>query len=165
MRWPRGGAGEAATHIRESMDERQARGRLAADRVAARAIRPAIRTGAMHRGLSPDLMWLVAELAVSPFAHALQRMLFGSADGRRAARRARRVESRLLPGVRIVAGRRRSRRRPPHAALLVLLVRLGADDLRVHLLREERRGIRHRRARRRAEGSPHRSLRQPAAAT
>jgi formate dehydrogenase maturation protein FdhE len=32
----------------------------------------------VHRGLSPDLLWLVAELAVSPFAHALQRMLFGS---------------------------------------------------------------------------------------
>src|SRR5436189_2313606 len=26
----------------------------------------AIRTGASHRGLAPDLVWLVAELAVSP---------------------------------------------------------------------------------------------------
>ena len=33
----------------------------------------------MHRGLAPDLVWLVAELAVSPFAHALQRTLFGRA--------------------------------------------------------------------------------------
>src|SRR4030095_15688886 len=32
----------------------------------------AIRQGALHRGLSPDLLWLVAELAVSPFAHALE---------------------------------------------------------------------------------------------
>jgi FdhE protein len=39
----------------------------------------AIRTGASHRGLAPDLVWLVAELAVSPFVHALQRALFGHA--------------------------------------------------------------------------------------
>ncbi len=26
----------------------------------------------MHRGLAPDLVWLLAELAASPFAHALQ---------------------------------------------------------------------------------------------
>jgi FdhE protein len=39
----------------------------------------AIRTGASHRGLAPDLVWLVAELAVSPFVHALQRSLFGHA--------------------------------------------------------------------------------------
>ena len=32
----------------------------------------AIRTGAVHRGLAPDLVWLVAELAITPFAHALQ---------------------------------------------------------------------------------------------
>jgi FdhE protein len=38
----------------------------------------AIRTGAVHRGLAPDLLWLVAELAVSPFAYALQHALFGS---------------------------------------------------------------------------------------
>ena len=35
----------------------------------------AIRTGANHRGLAADLVWLVAELAVSPFAYALQRAL------------------------------------------------------------------------------------------
>ena len=40
---------------------------------------PAIRNGAVHRSLAPDLMWLVAELAVSPFAHALQQALFASA--------------------------------------------------------------------------------------
>ena len=34
----------------------------------------AIRTGAAHRGLAPDLLWLVAELAVSPFVYALQRL-------------------------------------------------------------------------------------------
>ena len=72
-----GGAGEAATHIREAMDS----GRLEAASLLTASLhrdQAALRTGAVHRGLSPDLMWLVAELAVSPFAHALQRMLFGS---------------------------------------------------------------------------------------
>jgi len=72
-----GGAGDAATHIRESMDS----GRLEAASLLTASLhrdQAALRTGAMHRGLSPDLMWLVAELAVSPFAHALQQMLFGS---------------------------------------------------------------------------------------
>jgi hypothetical protein len=40
----------------------------------------AIRTGATHRGLAPDLLWLVAELAVGPYAYALQRALFNSED-------------------------------------------------------------------------------------
>ena len=73
----RGGAGEAATHIRESMQS----GALEAASLLAASLnrdQAALRSGAVHRGLSPDLMWLVAELAVSPFAHALQRMLFGS---------------------------------------------------------------------------------------
>ena len=73
----RGGAGEAATHIRESMDS----GKLEAASLLTASLhsdQAALRTGAMHRGLSPDLMWLVAELAVSPFAHALQRMLFSN---------------------------------------------------------------------------------------
>src|SRR4029078_478677 len=35
----------------------------------------AIRSGAVHRGLAPDLLWLGAELAISPFAHVLQRSL------------------------------------------------------------------------------------------
>lgn len=74
-----GGAGDAATHIRESMD----RGQLEAASLLTASLnrdQAALRTGAMHRGLSPDLMWLVAELAVSPFAHALQQMLFGSVE-------------------------------------------------------------------------------------
>ena len=39
----------------------------------------AIRTGAVHRGLAPDLLWLVAELAVSPFVYLLQQRLIGAA--------------------------------------------------------------------------------------
>jgi FdhE protein len=75
-----GGAGEAADHIRTA--------------IASGAIEPAslfkaslardqnaIRTGASHRGLAPDLVWLVAELAVGPFVYALQRSLFAAAGG------------------------------------------------------------------------------------
>ena len=71
-----GGAGEAATHIQESVEggELEAASLLTA---SLQRDQGALRTGAVHRGLSPDLLWLVAELAVSPFAHALQRMLFG----------------------------------------------------------------------------------------
>ena len=72
-----GGAGEAATHIRESMEG----GKLEAASLLTASLhreQASLRTGAEHRGLSPDLMWLVAELAVSPFAHGLQRMVFGS---------------------------------------------------------------------------------------
>src|SRR5258707_3888636 len=36
----------------------------------------AVRRGAVHGGLAPDLVWLIAELAVSQFAHALQRSIF-----------------------------------------------------------------------------------------
>src|SRR5437667_346511 len=52
-----------------------------AEVLAARPAREqdAIGQGAAHRGLAPDLVWLVAELAVSPFAHALQRALFAPA--------------------------------------------------------------------------------------
>ena len=70
-----GGAGDAATHIRQELEG----GKLEAASLLSASLnrdQAALRTGAIHRGLSPDLMWLVAELAVSPFAHALQRMLF-----------------------------------------------------------------------------------------
>ena len=73
-----GGAGDAATHIRQAVEG----GTLDAASLLTASLRrdqAALRTGAVHRGLSPDLMWLVAELAVSPFAHALQCMLFGHA--------------------------------------------------------------------------------------
>jgi FdhE protein len=71
----RGGAGESAAHIRDSLDET----RLETASLLTASLKrdqAAIRTGANHRGLSPDLMWLVAELAVSPFVHALQETLF-----------------------------------------------------------------------------------------
>jgi FdhE protein len=74
----RGGAGEAATHIRAALDEE----RMDAGSLLTASIgreQAAIRTGAVHRGLAPDLVWLVAELAASPFVYALQRRLLASA--------------------------------------------------------------------------------------
>jgi len=73
-----GGAGEAATHIRDAIVS----GSIESGSLLTAALarnQAAIRTGASHRGLAPDLVWLVAELAVSPFVHALQRSLFGHA--------------------------------------------------------------------------------------
>jgi FdhE protein len=71
----RGGAGEAAEHIRAHLDET----RIDAGALLAASLKrdqTAIRTVAMHQGLAPDLVWLVAELAVSPFVYVLQRSLF-----------------------------------------------------------------------------------------
>src|SRR6185295_9827043 len=73
-----GGAGEAATHVREAIEN----GSMEAGSLLTASLardQTAIRIGASHRGLSPDLVWLVAELTVSPIAHALQRMLFANA--------------------------------------------------------------------------------------
>jgi len=71
----RGGAGEAAEHIRSHIDET----RIDAGALLAASLKrdqTAIRTVAVHQGLAPDLVWLVAELAVSPFVYVLQRSLF-----------------------------------------------------------------------------------------
>ena len=73
-----GGAGEAATHIHDAIES----GNIEAGSLLAASLKrdqAAIRTGAVHRGLSPDLVWLVAELAVSPFVHILQRMVLTAA--------------------------------------------------------------------------------------
>ncbi|HEY2907869.1 MAG TPA: formate dehydrogenase accessory protein FdhE [Vicinamibacterales bacterium] len=71
-----GGAGESARHIREAI----ASGAMEPVSLFTASLardQSAIRTGASHRGLAPDLVWLVAELAVGPFVHALQQSLFG----------------------------------------------------------------------------------------
>jgi formate dehydrogenase formation protein len=70
-----GGAGDSATHIRNAIDN----GSMEPGSLLSASLsrnQAAIRTGAIHRGLAPDLVWLVAELAVSPFVHALQHTLF-----------------------------------------------------------------------------------------
>jgi FdhE protein len=73
-----GGAGQTATHIRDAI----ANGSMEPGSLLSASLarnQSAIRTGAVHRGLAPDLVWLVAELAVSPFVHTLQRTLFANA--------------------------------------------------------------------------------------
>jgi FdhE protein len=75
-----GGAGDAAEHIKTAIESRS----MDAGSLLTASLQRdqgALRTGAVHRGLSPDLLWLVAELAVSPFVHALQRLLLGRATG------------------------------------------------------------------------------------
>jgi FdhE protein len=69
-----GGAGDAARHIRDAI----ASGSMDPGSLLTASLtrdQRAIRAGGVHRGLAPDLVWLVSELAVSPFAHALQRTL------------------------------------------------------------------------------------------
>jgi FdhE protein len=69
-----GGAGDVATHIGAAIES----GRVDAGSLLTASLardQEAIRTGATHMGLAPDLAWLVAELAVGPVAHALQRTL------------------------------------------------------------------------------------------
>jgi FdhE protein len=73
-----GGAGEVAAHIGAAIDsDRLDAGSLLTATLA--RDQEAIRTGATHMGLAPDLAWLVGELAVGPVAHALQRALFTTA--------------------------------------------------------------------------------------
>lgn len=74
-----GGAGEAAEHIRDAL----AQGAIDADsllRVSLARNEKAIRTSALHMGLSPDLVWLIGELGSSPLAHHLQQRLLGRED-------------------------------------------------------------------------------------
>ena len=74
----RGGAGETAEHIKAAIEE----SRLDAGSLLTASFnrdQHAIRTGATHRGLSADLVWLVAELAVSPYVHVLQSVLLSPA--------------------------------------------------------------------------------------
>jgi FdhE protein len=75
----RGGAGAAAEHIHEHI----ASGKLEAGSLFGASLardQKVIRTGATHRGLSPDLLWLVAELALSPYVHLLAQSLFHTSD-------------------------------------------------------------------------------------
>ena len=72
-----GGAGEAATHIGDAIDS----GRLDGGSLLTASLardEEAIRIGATHLDLAPDLTWLVAELAVGAVGHALQRTLLAT---------------------------------------------------------------------------------------
>ena len=75
-----GGAGDVASHIGAAIES----GRIDAGSLLTASLardQEAIRTGATHMGLAPDLAWLVAELAVGPVAHTLQRTLFAPRSG------------------------------------------------------------------------------------
>lgn len=75
-----GGAGDAALHIRTLVET----GEMDAGSLLGASLsrdQDAIRTGAAHRGLAADLLWLVAELTVGPFAFILQRALLAPAHG------------------------------------------------------------------------------------
>ena len=75
-----GGAGDSARHIGEAIGS----GDIDADsllRVSLARNQKAIRTSALHMGFSPDLVWLIGELASAPLAYALQRRAFGPETG------------------------------------------------------------------------------------
>jgi len=77
----RGGAGDAAAHVRSAIES----GAIAPGSLLAASLgrdQHAIRQGALHRGLAPDLVWLVAELAVSPVAHLLEESLLAAPSDR-----------------------------------------------------------------------------------
>jgi FdhE protein len=80
----RGGAGDAAAHVRSAIESFDiSPGSLLAASLA--RDQHAIRQGAVHRGLAPDLVWLVAELAVSPVAHLIgERVMAASEEVARA---------------------------------------------------------------------------------
>lgn len=74
-----GGGGEPALKILSAIDA----GTLDAGAVLNAALtrdQKAIKIGAVHRQLQSELVWLVAELAVSPFVYALQQMLLAGSD-------------------------------------------------------------------------------------
>lgn len=74
-----GGAGEAARHVLETLESgRMTRASLLGASLARN--QRTIRMGATQMGLSPDLVWLIGELATGPFAHLLQRAVFSQQD-------------------------------------------------------------------------------------
>jgi FdhE protein len=75
-----GGAGDSALHIGGAI----ASGDIDADsllRVSLARNQKAIRTSALHMGFSPDLVWLIGELASAPLANALQQRSLGPGTG------------------------------------------------------------------------------------
>jgi hypothetical protein len=65
-----GGAGESARHIGEAVAARSIDA-ISLVRVSLARDQEAVRTSALHMGFSPDLLWLIGELASSPLAHTL----------------------------------------------------------------------------------------------
>jgi Protein involved in formate dehydrogenase formation len=74
-----GGAGDVARHVAETFESgRMSRASLLSASLA--RDQRAIRMGGTQMGLSPDLLWLVGELATAPLAYILQRRMFAD-DG------------------------------------------------------------------------------------
>jgi FdhE protein len=65
-----GGAGDSARHIGEAIAVRSIDA-ISLLRVSLARDQEAVRTSALHMGFSPDLLWLIGELASSPLAHRL----------------------------------------------------------------------------------------------
>jgi FdhE protein len=81
-----GGAGASARHIADALES----GRIDAGSLLTASLareQHVVRAGAVQHDLSPDLTWLVGELAAAPFAYALQRVLAGGSDASLAAAR------------------------------------------------------------------------------
>jgi hypothetical protein len=75
-----GGAGDAALHIRDAVTTAHIdAGSLLSVSLARNP--KAIRTSALHLGFSPDLVWLIGELASSPLAHHLQKLTLSLSPG------------------------------------------------------------------------------------
>ena len=75
-----GGAGDVARHVRSVLDA----GRIDIEsllRASFERHQTAIRTKALHEGIAPDLLWLVAEIAVGPAAFLTARTLLTRHDG------------------------------------------------------------------------------------
>ena len=75
-----GGAGDAAVHIGDAVRH----GAIDAGSLVAVSLarnQKAIRTSALHMGFSPDLVWLIGELASSPLAARLQEQILGMGPG------------------------------------------------------------------------------------
>ena len=74
-----GGAGAPARHLREVLE----RGEIDVGSLLAASLgrrQAAIRTRAQHVGVSPDLTWVTAEMAVGPLACRLRRRTLGAAE-------------------------------------------------------------------------------------
>ena len=74
-----GGAGAPARHLREVLE----RGEIDVGSLLAASLgrrQAAIRTRAQHVGVSPDLTWVTAEMAVGPLAFRLRRRTLGAAE-------------------------------------------------------------------------------------
>ena len=75
-----GGAGGPARRVRDVLE----RGEIDVASLLAASLgrrQTAIRTRAQHVGVSPDLVWLVAEMSVGPLAYRVQRWTFAAEAG------------------------------------------------------------------------------------